>query len=91
MQNGGYEGGFEIPKNSNDLPMLWVDYSIEPNGDILLKTYHRTHENAPSFANNVIDGYSDMSPIDIPYGRWVDLRVQMPQQEDDEEQPQTNE
>lgn len=75
---GGIEGGFSIPQNSNGLPLLWVDYEVDEKGDITLKTYHRTHEGVPSFASNVIDGVVDGEPIDIPVGRWIDLRVEMP-------------
>ena len=75
---GGIGGGFSIPQNSNGLPLLWVDYEVDEEGDITLKTYHRTHERVPSFASNVIEGVADGEPIDIPVGRWVDLRVEMP-------------
>lgn len=75
---GGNDGGFSIPQNSNGLPLLWVDYEVDEEGDITLKTYHRTHEGVPSFASNVIDGVMDGEPIDIPSGRWIDLRVEMP-------------
>lgn len=75
---GGSEGGFSIPQNSNGLPLLWVDYEVDEEGDITLKTYHRTHEGVPSFASNVIEGVVDGEPIDIPIGRWIDLRVEMP-------------
>lgn len=78
---GGVSGGFEIPRNANGLPLLWVDYEVEASGDIVLRTYHRVHADAPDFASNRIDGVSDMSPIDIPAGRWVDLRVQMPERD----------
>ena len=75
---GGNDGGFSIPQNSNGLPLLWVDYEVDEEGDITLKTYHRTHEGVPSFASNVIEGVVDGEPIDIPSGRWIDLRVEMP-------------
>lgn len=75
---GGNDGGFSIPQNSNGLPLLWVDYEVDEEGDITLKTYHRTHEGVPSFASNVIEGVADGEPIDIPVGRWIDLRVEMP-------------
>ncbi|HEK2625261.1 TPA: hypothetical protein SMT38_001069 [Proteus mirabilis] len=45
-----------------------------------MKTYRRTHLNAPKFARNEIDGYSDGDPIDIPDGRFISVRVQMPEQ-----------
>lgn len=86
---GGVDGGFVIPANTNGLPLLWVDYEIDPDGSITLKTYHRTHDSAPEFARNLIgiknkDGsftetVREGEPVDIPAGRWVDLRVEMPQ------------
>lgn len=76
---GGINGGFSIPQNSNGLPILWVDYEVEQNGDITLRTFHREHANVPNFARNHIDGVVDGDPIDIPAGRWIDLRVEMPE------------
>lgn len=76
---GGINGGFTVPENSNKLPLLWVDYEIEESGDIILKTYHREHSGVPSFASNHIEGVADGDPIDIPAGRWIDLRVEMPE------------
>lgn len=75
---GGNGGGFSIPQNSNGLPLLWVDYEVDEVGDITLKTYHRVHSGVPSFASNEKEGIVDGEPIDIPEGRWVDLRVEMP-------------
>ena len=75
---GGIDGGIEIPLDRNKQPLLWVDYEIEAEGSILLKTFHRTHPSAPAFARNEIDGVSDGDAIDIPAGRCVDLRVEMP-------------
>ncbi|MGG4692870.1 hypothetical protein ACLPD9_12525 [Proteus mirabilis] len=49
------------------------------DGSILVRTYHRTHSNAPKFARNDIDGYNDRDPIDIPCGRFISVRVQMPE------------
>lgn len=76
---GGISGGFSIPQNSNGLPLLWVDYEVDEAGDILLKTFHRTHEGVPEFASNKIEGIAAGEPIDIPEGRWIDLRVEMPE------------
>ena len=75
---GGTNGGYVIPQNANGLPLLWVDYEIAEDGDITLRTYHREHANVPAFARNHIDGLADGDPVDIPTGRWVDLRVEMP-------------
>ena len=81
----------EIPLDNNKQPLIWVDYEIEPDGDILLKTFHRTHPNSPAFARNIKEGYEDGQPMDIPAGRWVDLRVQMPGADKPEDDPTSNE
>ncbi|WP_313481521.1 pyocin knob domain-containing protein [Atlantibacter hermannii] len=75
---GGIDGGIEVPTDKNKLPLVWVDYEVESDGSILLKTFHRTHVAAPPFARNEIDGVNDGDPVDIPAGRCVDLRVEMP-------------
>lgn len=77
---GGIDGGIEIPLDVNKQPLIWVDYKVMEDGSILVRTYHRTHPNAPEFANNKIDGYKDGDPIDIPDGRFISVRVQMPEQ-----------
>lgn len=74
---GGVAGGIEVPKDINGQPQIWVDYDVESDGSITLKTYHREHANAPEFARNIVDGYSDGSPRDIPVGVFVSLRVEM--------------
>ncbi|QPN88259.1 colicin-like pore-forming protein [Proteus vulgaris] len=56
--------------------MIWVNSKVNKDGSVLVKTYHRTHPNAPKFARNDIDGYSDGDPIDIPDGRFISVRVQ---------------
>ncbi|PHM23686.1 hypothetical protein [Xenorhabdus ehlersii] len=76
---GGVDGGIEIPLCKNKLPLIWVDYKVLPDGSIKLMTYHREHPNAPTFARNVRDGYADGDPIDIPVGRSISVRVQMPE------------
>lgn len=77
---GGVDGGIEIPLDVNKQPLIWVDSEVMGDGSILVRTYHRTHPNAPKFARNDIDGYKDGDPIDIPDGRFVSVRVQMPEQ-----------
>lgn len=81
---GGTDGGIEIPLDKNKQALIWVDYKVNADGDLLIKTYHRTHPSSPVFARNIIDGYEDGQPIDIPAGRFVDLRVQMPEVEGDD-------
>ncbi|WP_219495271.1 phage tail fiber protein [Proteus terrae] len=77
---GGVDGGIEIPLDVNKQPLIWVDSKVMEEGSILVRTYHRTHPNAPKFARNDIDGYKDGDPIDIPTGRFISVRVQMPEQ-----------
>ncbi|HEK2943452.1 TPA: hypothetical protein ACK1SE_000289 [Proteus mirabilis] len=77
---GGVDGGIEIPLDVNKQPLIWVDSEVMGDGSILVKTYHRTHPNAPKFARNDIDDYKDGDPIDIPDGRFISVRVQMPEQ-----------
>lgn len=77
---GGVDGGIEIPLDVNKQPLIWVNSEVNEDGSILVKTYHRTHPNAPEFANNRIDGFNDGDPIDIPDGRFISVRVQMPEQ-----------
>lgn len=76
---GGSSGGFEIPIDNNKLPMIWLDYEVESDGSIILKTYHREHKDVPPFARNLKRGYSDGDPCDIPNGRFVSVRVNMPE------------
>lgn len=76
---GGINGGIEIPLDSNKQALIWVDYQVETNGDIIIRSYHRTHDGVPVFARNIKEGYVDGQPIDIPEGRHIDLRVQMPE------------
>ncbi|MBI6454864.1 hypothetical protein JEP79_08610, partial [Proteus mirabilis] len=77
---GGVDGGIEIPLDVNKQPLIWVDSKVMEDGSILVRTYHRTHPNAPKFARNDIDGYKDGDPIDIPDGRFISVRVQMTEQ-----------
>lgn len=72
------DGGIEIPTDRNKLPLVWVDYEVDATGDLLIKTFHRVNSTAPKFAQNVKVGYKEGQPIDIPAGRWIDLRVEMP-------------
>lgn len=82
---GGEEGGIDIPVCRNKLPRLWVDYGgddgsakINPDGSIVIRTYHRPHPEAPIFARNEIEGYGNCSKIDIPKDTFLTIRVQMP-------------
>ncbi|ELS8690982.1 phage tail protein [Salmonella enterica] len=75
---GGIDGGFEIPTDRNKLARIWLDYDVNADGSILVKTYHRTHPDAPVFARNEIDGVTNGDPVDIPADSFVSVRVEMP-------------
>ena len=76
---GGCDGGFEIPVDRNKQPRLWLDYAVNSDGSVLVKTYHRTHPNAPEFARNERKNVFDGEPVDIPADQFVSVRVEMPQ------------
>ncbi|AMO82132.1 pyocin knob domain-containing protein [Obesumbacterium proteus] len=76
---GGVDGGFETPKDRNGQRLLWLDYEVDADGSILVKTYHRTYPDAPAFARNIKDGFEEGDPIDIPSDQFVSVRVEMPQ------------
>jgi len=75
---GGIDGGFEIPTDRNKQPLIWLDYEVNADGSVLVKTYHRTYPNAPEFARNEIDGIKDGDPVDIPADQFISVRVEMP-------------
>lgn len=75
---GGAGGGFEIPVDVNKQARIWLDYEVNADGSIVMKTYHRTHDSSPSFATNTIDGFNNGDPIDIPSDAFVSVRVNMP-------------
>jgi hypothetical protein len=75
---GGKDGGFEIPTDRNKQPLIWLDYEVNPDGSVLVKTYHRTHPAAPDFAKNELGSVSDGDPIDIPADQFISVRVEMP-------------
>ncbi|MGX4896167.1 phage tail fiber protein [Enterobacter roggenkampii] len=75
---GGIDGGFDIPTDRNKQPLIWLDYGVNADGSVLVKTYHRTHPGAPAFARNEIQGISDGDPVDIPRDQFVSVRVEMP-------------
>ncbi|WP_447873423.1 phage tail fiber protein [Serratia fonticola] len=62
-------------------------YEVDATGDLLIKTFHRINSTAPKFAQNVKVGYKEGQPIDIPDGRWIDLRVEMPASDEPEYEP----
>ncbi|WP_113415862.1 phage tail protein [Escherichia coli] len=75
---GGIDGGFDIPTDRNKQPLIWLDYEVNADGSVLVKTYHRTYPDAPTFARNELLGVDDGAPVDIPRDQFVSIRVEMP-------------
>ncbi|HHA1505030.1 TPA: phage tail protein [Enterobacter ludwigii] len=75
---GGIDGGFDIPTDRNKQPLIWLDYEVNADGSVLVKTFHRTHPEAPAFARNELQGINDGDPVDIPRDQFVSVRVEMP-------------
>ncbi|QMV48203.1 tail fiber protein [Proteus phage Vb_PmiP-P59] len=76
---GGVDGGIEIPLDVNKQPLIWVDSEVLEDGSIIIRTYHREHKDVPPFARNLRRGYNDGDPCDIPTGRFISIRVNMPE------------
>lgn len=74
----GIDGGFDIPTDRNKQPLIWLDYEVNADGSVLVKTYHRTHPGAPVFARNEIQDISEAEPVDIPRDQFLSVRVEMP-------------
>ncbi|MBT9429099.1 hypothetical protein [Candidatus Symbiopectobacterium endolongispinus] len=57
---------------------------INPDGSIIIRTYHRPHPDAPAFARNEIGGggCANGEPIDIPRDTFISVRGQMPKREE---------
>lgn len=74
----GINGGFDIPTDRNKQPLIWLDYEVNVDGSVLVKTYHRLHLESPVFARNELQGINDGDPVDIPRDQFVSVRVEMP-------------
>ncbi|XAU45893.1 phage tail protein, partial [Acinetobacter baumannii] len=66
-QEGWY---IEVPKDANGNTVVAVEYSTLENGDISIKTYKRKFDF--ELAAVVAD---HENPMDIPEGRWIDIRL----------------
>ena len=99
---GGAGNGIEIPVDDNKRALVWVESKVLPDGDIEIRTYHRTYDTGPYSARNIeaMDSgevykkspifvpMPDGTPHDIPAGRWIDLRVEMPAADEPEVEPE---
>lgn len=68
----------EIPQDANGYRQVYVQSEFSESR-LIIRTYHRVNSDAPKFLQNVIDGKEDGDAIDIPAGRWIDLRLTMPE------------
>ena len=84
----GIDGGFDIPCDRHKRVRIWLDYEVNADGSVLVKTYHCTYPDSPEFAQNRI-GYKDENkvfvetvkngdPVDIPADQYLLVRVEMP-------------
>ncbi|WP_457810169.1 phage tail fiber protein, partial [Providencia rustigianii] len=87
---GGYNGGIVIPKGINGLELVWADYKVLSDGDIIIETNYRKHADLPppillkrlttypEFMDDQGNELESYAPCDIPAGHWIDVRVNMP-------------
>lgn len=61
----------EVPQDSNGNRLCFVETSVADNGDINIRVYKRKFDIDTAM---IIAG----AAMDIPAGRWLDLRLQMP-------------
>ncbi|GKV88520.1 prophage tail fiber N-terminal domain-containing protein [Pectobacterium carotovorum] len=99
---GGEDGGITNPKCRNGYERIWNDYDVQEDGSLIIRTYHRVHSDAMPFAQNRLnldhrpynekrdsEEWADRSPIDIPLGTYLTVRVQMPAREEEQYVPVT--
>ncbi|OWO84608.1 phage tail protein [Photorhabdus luminescens] len=85
----GVHGGISVPCDNNNLELIFVDDQVQPDGSIVIKTFHRQHAHLPERFQNwrlkSIDDngnkifYQDGESCDIPDSCRLDIRVQMPE------------
>ncbi len=86
---GGIHGGLVVPNGINNLPLVWADFDVLPDGDIIIETRYRKHVlpqrleaqrlmTYPEFLDENNIEREDYDYCDIPNGHWIDVRVNMP-------------
>ncbi|MTC26409.1 hypothetical protein [Providencia alcalifaciens] len=86
---GGIHGGLVVPNGINNLPLVWADFDVLPDGDIIIETRYRKHTLHPRLEAQRLMTYpefldennverEDYDYCDIPNGHWIDVRVNMP-------------
>lgn len=90
---GGIHGGIVVPRGINGHELVWVDYKVKSDGDIVIYTNYRKLPSDtppqvvlnrittyPEFMDDNGDEIASYAPCDIPDGHWIDIRVQMSEQ-----------
>lgn len=91
----GIDGGISNPRCRNGMELTWNDYEVAGDGSITVYTFHRVHPDAMQFAQNRLtldkepfdpkkghtleDTWPDQTPIDVPRGLFIQVRVNMPE------------
>ncbi|HCW4441649.1 phage tail fiber protein [Acinetobacter baumannii] len=78
-QEGWY---IEVPKDANGNTVVAVEYSTLENGDLSIKTYKRKFDVEKAAIVADLE-----NPLDIPEGRWIDIRLH----EEPEPEPEVEE
>lgn len=68
----------EIPQDVNGNRLCFVETEVAADGTITVRTFSRVFDPGTAM---IVAG----DPIDIPYGRWIDLRLSMPEEETNQE------
>ncbi|WP_212768462.1 prophage tail fiber N-terminal domain-containing protein [Pectobacterium versatile] len=91
----GIDGGVSNPKCRNGQELTWNNYEVDEDGSVTVYTFHRVHPEAMPFAQNRLtldkepfderkghkleDTWPDQTPIDVPKGTFIQVRVNMPE------------
>ncbi|WP_456238405.1 phage tail fiber protein [Photorhabdus asymbiotica] len=86
----GIYGSTIVPADSNGLNLIWVNENVDTSsGDIIIECYYRQNTDAPGFVQNKrVKGvtatgeviyYNNGELCDIPEGRVINVRVQLPE------------
>lgn len=93
----GIDGGVSNPKCRNGQELTWNNYEVAEDGSVTVYTFHRVHPEAMPFAQNRLTldkepfddkkghtldmEWPDQTPIDVPRGMFIQVRVNMPERE----------
>ncbi|WP_264041349.1 hypothetical protein [Pectobacterium carotovorum] len=94
----GSDGGVKNPQCRNSMDLTWNNYEVHEDGSVTVYTFHRVHPDAMPFAQNRLTldkepfdsekghtpdmEWPDQTPIDVPKGFYIQVRVNMPEREE---------